>query len=60
MKQVWNSSCVCFFVGVFSKQYMPMAVFVDDVDKLFDSFNSVKHGASGKALRSPLSDNSPR
>ena len=48
-----------FFVGVFSKDYLAMAVFVDDVDELFDSFNSVKHGASGKALRSPLSDKSP-
>jgi hypothetical protein len=48
-----------FFVGVFSSEYLPMAVFVEDVDKLFDSFNSVKHAAPGKALRSPLSDNSP-
>lgn len=29
--------------GVFSSEYMPMAVFVEDVDKLFYSFNSVKH-----------------
>ena len=49
-----------FFVGGFSKQYLPTAVFVDDVDELFDSFNIVKHGASGKALRSPHSDKSPR
>ena len=47
-----------FFVGVFSKEYLLTAVFVDDVDELFDSFNSAKHGASGKALRSPLSDES--
>ena len=36
-----------------------MAVFVEDIDKLFDSFNSVKRAAPGKTLRSPLSDNSP-
>jgi hypothetical protein len=47
------------FVGVYSKDYVATAVFVDDVDELFDSFNSVKHGASGKPLRSPLSDKSP-
>ena len=35
-------------------------MFVEDVDKLFDSFNSVKHAAPGKALCSPLSDSSPR
>jgi len=49
-----------FFVGVVSSEYLPAAHFVEDVDKLFDSFNSVKHGAAGKPLRSPLSDNSPR
>ena len=48
-----------FFAGVFSSEYLPTAVFVEFVDKLFDSFNSVKHVAPGKALRSPLSDNSP-
>ena len=49
---------VCF-VGVFSSEYLPTTVFVEDVDKLFDSFNSVKHAAPGKALHSPLSDSSP-
>ena len=48
-----------FFVGVFSNEYLPTALFVEDVDKLSDSFNSEKHAASGKALCSPLSDNSP-
>ena len=48
-----------FFVGVPSSEYLPMAHFVEDVDKLFDSFNNVKRGAAGKPLRSPLSDNSP-
>jgi len=48
-----------FFADVFRPDYLATAVFVDDVDKLFDSFNSVKHGASGKPLRSPLSDKSP-
>jgi len=36
-----------FFVGVVSSDYLPMAHFVEDVDKLFDSFNSVKRGAAG-------------
>ena len=48
-----------FFVGVFSSEYLPTAVFVEDVDKLFDSFNNVKRAAPGKALRSPLSEDSP-
>jgi hypothetical protein len=48
------------FAGVLSEDYLATAVFVDDVDELFDSFNMVKHGASGKALRSPHSDKSPR
>jgi hypothetical protein len=43
-----------FFVGVFSIEYLPTAVFVEDVDKLCDSFYSVKSAAPGKALRSPL------
>ena len=45
-----------FFVGEFSSEYLPMGVFVEDVDKLFDSFNSVKRAAP---LHSPLSDDSP-
>jgi len=36
-----------------------VAVFVEDIDKLFDSFSSVKHAAPGKTLCSPVSDNSP-
>ena len=48
-----------FFVGVFSSEYLPTALFVEDVDKLFDSFNSVKRAATGKPLRGPLSDISP-
>ena len=59
MKQVWTAHVFVFFVGVFSSQYLPAAVFVEDIDKLFDSSNSVKRAAPGKALRSPLSDNSP-
>ena len=52
---------VFFFVGVFSSEYsyLPVALFVEDVDKLFYSFSSVKRAASGKILNSPLSDNSP-
>ena len=44
---------------VFSSKYLPTAVFVEGIDKLFDSFNSVKHDAPGKVWHSPLSDNSP-
>jgi hypothetical protein len=60
MKQLWNCSCFLFFVGVSSSRYLPVAVFVEDIDKLFDSFNSVKRAAPGKTLRSPLCDNSPQ
>jgi hypothetical protein len=38
---------------------MPTAVYVDDIDRLFDSFNSVKCAALGKTLCSPVGDNSP-
>jgi hypothetical protein len=34
-------------------------LFVEEIEKLLDSFNSVKCAAPGKALHSPLSDNSP-
>jgi len=37
MKQVWNCSYVCVFVGVVSSEYLPTAHFVEDVDKLFES-----------------------
>jgi hypothetical protein len=47
------------FVELIPNDHMPTSVFVEDVDKLFDTFNSVKHGAPCKPLRSPLSDNSP-
>jgi len=47
-----------YFLGVFSSEYLPTAVFVEGIDKLFDSFNSVKRAAPGKVWRSPLSDNS--
>jgi hypothetical protein len=48
-----------FFVEVFGSEYLPTDVFVEDIDKLCDSFNSVKCAASGKTLCIPLSDNSP-
>jgi len=34
-------------------------VFVEEFDRLFDNFTSVKCAAPGKILCSPLSDNSP-
>ena len=43
------------FVGVFISEYLPTAVFVENTDKLFDSFNR----APDKTLCSLLSDNSP-
>ena len=46
------------FVGVSSSKYLPTAVFVEDVDKPFYSFKSVKRADPSKTLRSPLSDNS--
>ena len=48
-----------FFGGVFSSEYLPTALFVEFVNKLCDSFNRMKRAAPGKALRSPLSENSP-
>jgi hypothetical protein len=47
------------FSGVFSSEYLPTAVFVNDIDKLFDGVNSVKHAALGKTLLFPLNDSSP-
>ena len=32
---------------------------MEEVDRLFDSFNSVKHPPAGKELRGPLNNNSP-
>jgi len=51
--------CLCFLQGCSAASTCLWLVFVEDVDKLFDSFNSVKRAAAGKALRSPLSDSSP-
>ena len=39
--------------------YLPTAVFVEGIENLFDSFDSVKRAAPGKVWHSPLSDNSP-
>ena len=49
-----------FFVGVFSSEYLPTAVFIEGIEKLFDSFNSLKCAAPGKVWCSPLSDSSTR
>jgi len=38
--------------------YLPTAVSVKDINKLFESFNTVQCAVPGKTLRSPLSDNS--
>ena len=36
-----------------------MAVYVENIDKLSYTFNSLKHASRGKTLHSPLSNNSP-
>jgi hypothetical protein len=48
-----------FFEGEYILDYVPTAVFVDDVDELFESSKIVSQSAYGKPLRSPLSDKSP-
>jgi hypothetical protein len=50
---------VILLSGMFSSEYLATATFVDEVDKLFDSFNSVSCAVRGKELRHPLNDNSP-
>jgi len=39
-----------FFVGDASSEYLPTVFFVEEFDKVFDSFNSVKRGATGQPL----------
>jgi hypothetical protein len=38
--------------------YLAMAVFVKHIDKLFDSFNSMKCAATGNTMPYPLCGNS--
>jgi hypothetical protein len=40
-------------------EYQATATYVEDVDKLFDSFSGGTRVDQGKTLRFPLSDNSP-
>jgi hypothetical protein len=40
--------------GLFSSEYLATATFVEEVDKLFDSFNSVSCSVRGKELHHPL------
>ena len=56
---MWLGLCFAFHPTVFSAivTYLPTAVFVEDINKVFDSFNCVKRAFPGKTLCSPLSDN---
>ena len=59
---MWLGLGFKFHTTIFSLPLLPtclMAVFVEDIDKVSDSFNSVKCAPPGKKLCSPLSDNSP-
>jgi hypothetical protein len=58
---MWLRLSFTFHPTVFSTlvTHLPTAVFVKDIDKLFDSVNSAKCSAPGKTLPSPLGDNSP-
>jgi hypothetical protein len=53
------SFSLSLWVGVLVGDHAPTAVFVEHMDNLFDSFNSVKRGAPCKPLRSPFSDSIP-
>jgi hypothetical protein len=59
---MWLGLSFTFYLTVYSipVTYLPMTSFVEDIDRLFDSFNSVKHAAPGKTLFRPGSDNSPQ
>jgi hypothetical protein len=52
-----------FVLNVYSggccSEYLATAVFVEQVDSLFDSFNGGTRVDQAKTLRCPLSDNSP-
>ena len=58
---MWLRLSFTFHPTVFSAfvTYLLTALFVEDFDRLFDSFNSVKRAAPCKILCSPLRDNSP-
>jgi len=53
-KHLFVYSCVCVCVsllaGVLSSKYLAMVMLLKDIDKLFDSFNSVKHAAPASLL----------
>jgi len=48
-----------FVSGNFGADYVATGVFVEEVDQLFDSFNSNMHAPLFKKLLRPLSSDSP-
>jgi len=48
-----------FVSGNFGADYVAIGMFVEEVDRLFDSLNSKKHALSFKELLHPLSSDSP-
>ena len=48
-----------FVSGNFGADYVATGVFVEEVDQLFDSFNSNMHAPPFKKLLHPLSSDSP-
>ena len=58
---MWLGLGFTFHPTVFSAlvTYLPTAVLIEDIDKLFHSLNSVKRAPPGNTLCNPLSDNSP-
>jgi len=57
---MWLGLGITVFPSVFSALVTYLPVTAKDIDKLFDSFSSVKCAAPGETLCHPGSDNSPQ